>query len=232
MPQIAHMYPFCYVFAQTNFNGAFHAYVPKECIFQGYNEAVLYKIMEEQVRKIKINLRLFERFSEFEDDEALLNIPNPYTFVLFDDTVAERQVHDSGVLNEIAYYGRHFRLGSWINTQHGHALNPGFRANADVAVTFMQHQRNQRETVRDEFMNFFDKKWQFEEFLDEHTVDNQFLAVHLGDNKKRVRERLYKGLSDPDVQPVKLGCFEYWRMYEKPDKPDAGMLNHKPTSVI
>src|SRR5690349_8640501 len=103
MPQIAHMYPvsnaysnnllhfeytdrlflqFVYVFAQTNFNGAFHSYVPKECIFQGYNEAVLYKIMEEQVRKIKINQRLYERFSEFEDDEALLNIPNPYTFVL------------------------------------------------------------------------------------------------------------------------------------------------------
>jgi hypothetical protein len=101
-----------------------------------------------------------------------------------------------------------------------------------VAVTFMQQQRNQRETVRDEFMNFFDKKWQFEQFLDEHTVDNQFLAVHIGDNKKPVREKLYKGLSDPDVQPLKLGCFEYWRMYDEQDHPDAGSLNPKPTSVV
>lgn len=107
---------FVYVFAQTNFNGAFHAYVPKECIFKGYSEAVLMKILDEQERKIKINQRLFDRFSEFEDDSALENIPNPYVHVCFDDTVAEKQVHDSGVLNEIAYYGRHFRISTWLNT--------------------------------------------------------------------------------------------------------------------
>ena len=70
-------------------------------------------------------MRLFEHFDEFEDKTALQNIPNPYLHINFDDTVAQKGVHDSETLNEFAYYGRHFCISTWINSQHGHALNPG-----------------------------------------------------------------------------------------------------------
>lgn len=94
--------------------------------------------MEEQVRKIQINQRLYDRYSDCDDPGALELIPNPFIHIIADDCIAEGQVHNSEVLNEIAYYGRHFKANIWLNTQHGHALHPGFRQNADVAITFEQ----------------------------------------------------------------------------------------------
>ena len=204
------------MFAQTNFNGAFTDYVPSEVVFKGFNEGVISKIMEEQARKITINRRLFDKYSEFEDEEALYQIPNPYIHILFDDTVADRQVHDSDVLNELAYYGRHFRLSTWVNTQHGHALNPGFRANADVAVSFEQIQKNQRDTVREEFLNFFTRKRDFDTFFDDHTEKRKFLAIHTADMELPWYQRIYGGISDPAVKPLKLGCAQFWKMHDQP----------------
>lgn len=127
-----------YIFAQTRFNNAFGDYVPEQAVFKGYNDGVINSILEMQESKIRTNQRLFERYSEHEDENALELIPNPFIHCLFDDTVADIQVHHSERLSELAYYGRHFKVSCWINTQHGHALSPGFRANADVAVTFQQ----------------------------------------------------------------------------------------------
>lgn len=138
IPRIASMFPYVYIFAQTRFNNAFGDYVPEQAVFKGYNDGVINAILDMQETKIKTNQRLFERYSEHEDEGALELIPNPFIHCLFDDTVADIQVHNSERLSELAYYGRHFKVSVWINTQHGHALSPGFRANADIAVTFQQ----------------------------------------------------------------------------------------------
>lgn len=215
IPHIAPMYPYVYVFAQTRFTNAFRKYVPGEAIFKGYNEGVMHALLQEQERKIKVNQRLFDRYSEYEDDNALDLIPNPYVHLLFDDTVAERQVHDSEVLNELAFYGRHYKLSIWVNSQHGHALHPGFRANSDVAVSFQQAQKNQRDTIREEYMNFFPRKCHFDSYFDTYTANRHFLAVQLADISLPWNERLYSGVGDPEVKPLKLGCPEYWRDYEE-----------------
>lgn len=138
IPQISAMYPFVYVFCGTNFNSAFKDYVPEQAVFNGFREGVITAIMEKQKEKINTNLRLFDKFSEYEDPQALEMIPNPYIHCVFDDCVADKRCHSAECLDELAMYGRHYRISSWINTQHGHALNPGFRNNADVATTFEQ----------------------------------------------------------------------------------------------
>lgn len=132
-PRFAHAYPYVYFFAQTRFAGQFEQYAPTQAIHKGFSEAVLWKLMSIQETKIKTNLRLYDYWSQYEDPEMLVNIPNPYVYFLWDDTIGGKLVHDSEVLNEIAYFGRHYRTSGWINTQHGHAIHPGFRANTDVA---------------------------------------------------------------------------------------------------
>lgn len=124
IPQISPMYPFVYVFAGTKFNSAFKAYVPDKVVFKGFREGVVTEIMAKQEEKIELNLRLFDRFNEYEDPEALQMLPNPYIHCVFDDCVADKQCHSSEILDELAFYGRHYRCSTWINTQHGHALNP------------------------------------------------------------------------------------------------------------
>jgi len=119
------MYPYVYIFSGTNFNSAFSDYVPDQVVFPGFQEGVVNLILETQTNKITTNLRLFERYQEFEDPDVLQMIPNPYIHCVFDDCVADKRCHNAECLDELAFYGRHYRTCAWINTQHGHALNPG-----------------------------------------------------------------------------------------------------------
>lgn len=232
IPKIAPMYPFVYFFCGTVFNSAFKKYAPKDALIKGYSEALVNKILEAQEQKIEANLRLYERFSQYEDEELLKMIPNPYVHIMFDDTAADVRTHDSTALKEIAMYGRHYRASNWISTQHGHALHPGklfiyllfrsihiniiisgFRNNADVAISYKQVQKNQRETLRDEWLNSFQQFGVFNEWLDYNTQDRNFIAVHAADIVSPWQETIYKGVCDPKVEPLKLGCAKYWEMY-------------------
>jgi hypothetical protein len=89
----------------------------------------------------------------------------------------------------------------------------GFRANADVAVTFEQMQKNQKETVREEWFNFFSKKGIFDTWLGTHTKDRNFVAYHAAAISLPLEDRLFKGQGDPEAPRVKLGCPEFWAMY-------------------
>ena len=76
------------MFSGTNFNSAFEDYVPDQVVFQGFQEGVVNLILEVQMDKIRTNLRLFDRYQEYEDPNALEMIPNPYIHTVFDDCVA------------------------------------------------------------------------------------------------------------------------------------------------
>jgi hypothetical protein len=209
-PRYAHGYPYVYFFAQTRFASQFADYAPEQAIHKGFSEGVLWKLLQIQEDKIKYNLRQYEYWSQYEDPNMLANIPNPYIYMLWDDTIGGRLVHDSEILNDIAYFGRHYRTSGWINTQHGHAIHPGFRANTDVAIGFQQAQWNQRETYRREYLSFLENKGVFDNLYDEFTKDRQFIAIDLASIEKEWDERMFIGCPDPDVRPLKVGCQEYW----------------------
>jgi hypothetical protein len=209
-PRFAPGYPYVYFFASTRFASQFSAYAPEQAIHKGFSEAVLWKLLSIQEQKIRTNLRLYDYWSQYEDPNMLANIPNPYIYMLWDDTIGGRLVHDSDALNDVAYFGRHFRTSGWINTQHGHAIHPGFRANTDVSIGFQQAQWNQRETYRREYMSFLENKGIFDKLYDEFTSDRQFIAIDLAAIEKQWHERMYVGCPDPDVAPIKVGCAEYW----------------------
>lgn len=209
-PRFAHGYPYVYFFATTRFASQFSDYAPEQAIHKGFSEGVLWKLLGIQEEKIKYNLRQYDHWSEYEDPNMLANIPNPYIYMLWDDTIGGRLVHDSETLNDIAYFGRHYRTSGWINTQHGHAIHPGFRANTDIAIGFQQAQWNQRETYRREYLSFLENKRVFDNLYDEHTKDRQFIAIDLASIEKSWDERMFIGRPDPDVKPLKVGCQEYW----------------------
>lgn len=116
---------FVYFFCGTSFNSAFHAYAPKDAIIEGFSDALVDRILSAQRKKIAANLRLYEKFSEHEDEEALNKMVNPYVHVMFDDTASDPATYHSESLKVLAMNGRHYRSGTWISTQHGHALHPG-----------------------------------------------------------------------------------------------------------
>lgn len=212
-PRYAHGYPYVYFFAQTRFASQFVDYGPEQAIHKGFSEGVLWKLLQIQEEKIRYNLRQYDYWSQYEDPMMLANIPNPYVYFLWDDTIGGRLVHDSEILNDVAYFGRHYRTSGWINTQHGHAIHPGFRANTDIALGFQQAQWNQRETYRREYLSFLENKRTFDELYDEYTKERQFIAIDLASIEREWDERIFIGCPDPDVKPIRVGCQEYWQEF-------------------
>jgi len=47
-----------------------------------------------------------------------------------------------------------------------------------VAITYEQMQKNQKETCREEWFNFFDKKGTFDSWLQMHTADRHFVVCN------------------------------------------------------
>lgn len=76
-------------------------------------------------------------------------------------------------------------------------------------------QKNQKETVREEWFNFFSKKSEFDAWLSIHTKDRNFVAYHAAAISLPIELRLFKGQGDPSAKPLKLGSKEFWKMYSK-----------------
>lgn len=88
-------------------------------------------------------------------------------------------------------------------------------------MSYKQIQKNQRETVREEWLNGFQRKTDFDGWIDHHTKGRKFVAVHAGDVEGDWQDTLYSGCCDPKIEPVRLGCEKYWKMYAKPKEKAA-----------
>lgn len=71
-------------------------------------------------------------------------------------------------------------------------------------------------------MNFFPKKGLFDAYLDRFTADRHFLAVHLATIHEPWSKRLFSGEGNPEVEPLKLGCRQYWDMLKEKGSGGGG----------
>jgi len=233
IPFIASQFPEVYVFTETKFTGAFDGYLPEEAIFENFNEGVLARIMDRQKKKIDLLKSQVREYKELvsrsldlsDNEEEIITgkyeeipplvLPNPYILLIFDDTAADARIHNSALLNELAFYGRHLGISSWVNSQHGNKINPGFRNNADVAVTFSQVQKNQRECVYENYLSYFHPKSEFNKFLNKWTDEYGFIALLNGVPSLSWAERIFVGAPQKKILTVRMGSAAFWREMAK-----------------
>lgn len=79
---------------------------------------------------------------------------------------------------------------------------------------FRQFQKNQRETVHEEYFSSMNKK-DFMPFFDAQTAGRRFLAQHAGDVDSKFESTIFVGKSDPAVPSVKLGSAYFWKLMDK-----------------
>ena len=78
---------------------------------------------------------------------------------------------------------------------------------------YRQFQKNQRETVHEEYFSAMPKK-EFMPFFDAQTAGRRFVAQHNADIESGFAETVYCGKADPGVAPIKLGSAFWWKMME------------------
>lgn len=174
--QIKDQFRDVYLFTKTWFNGEWEGWIHPKRIIKGFNEGALQKIFENQEKIVSHNRQMFRQFKD-EGAEFLSEVMiNPYILIIFDDIVSDERFHDSDVLNNIAFQGRHLGIFAWVNAQDPYKVAPCFRGNFDIAFTFKQRQERSKECIRGEYLDFLIKK-DSRLFLDRSTRDHNFIAI-------------------------------------------------------
>jgi hypothetical protein len=174
--QIKDQFRDTYIFTNTHFNGEWEGWINEKHIMHGFNEGALNQIFENQKKIVANNRKLYKQFSEEGEHYLSELLVLPYILIIFDDVVSDERFHDSSVLNNIAFNGRHLGIFCWVNAQDPYKVAPSFRGNFDIAFTFKQRQDRCKDCIRGEYLDFFIKR-DARTFIDKQTKDKHFIAI-------------------------------------------------------
>ncbi len=184
------------VFSGTAFNGYWQKYFPKRKVFQGFHPGVLKLILQEQAEVI-------EKWQRFPEEI------NPYRILIFDDVAME--ITHARLIEELATYGRHYKLSVHILTQHPQRLSPAMRSNADVVTVFPLHNHAALNCLHEDYLAMLDDDTAME-LLTAYSIktpkSSQALVI-VNRETGPITERVFTA-SVPDPGRFIVGCKEYW----------------------
>ena len=116
--RMRHLYPYVFVFSKTHHTGYWQQHVPESCCVNGFDKEAVRDILRIQKQRY------------------LMRGINPYLLLIFDDCAAEAAMSYSDVIYHLSMYGRHYKVGVWISTQHLNCASTKLRTNADKIILF------------------------------------------------------------------------------------------------
>jgi len=105
------------VFSNTAWENGNWDFIPKNYVFEEYNEEVLKNLMQIQKNNLKKNI-------------------NTQAFVIFDDALDDKDQFTSTTLKKLSIQLRHYNISLIISTQYPHLIPPRFRSNAMYSIFF------------------------------------------------------------------------------------------------
>lgn len=194
------------VFTNTPMNGFWQKHFPDWKVFTGWQPGVVAAILEEQKKVVEIWRRFPEKV-------------NPFRVMVLDDC-ANTLTH-SAELEDLAAYGRHFKISVHVITQHPQKLPPLVRSNADVVAVFPLHSGSALETLRADYLSTMDKDLAMDALTTlcwKEKKESQALIImpRVGNS---IHERAFY-ISAPDPGPFQVGCREYWQRLSTTPTPE------------
>lgn len=136
-------YNTCYVFSMTSdLQPHIYDYCPEENIYNGFNEAVLNEIWNNQERKVS------EMRKKGIKDENI-----PHILIIFDDLISDPNIKKSEILKRFYVAGRHILLAQVFISQNFTSIPPIMRNNVDVSVSFYLDSEDNRLSYTKQYLS-------------------------------------------------------------------------------
>lgn len=192
-------FPFVYVFTETKNNSWYAQYVNPDCIFEGYDQDRVRQLLDGQQVKM---------------DAWRNGAPiNPLIMIIWDDCLPPDMRYDEQ-FKRIFFYGRHYGVFNWMNSQHFYSIPRGLRNNTDLVFIMNQEQHAQLEGM---WMDLTGKRVDYHEFaswIETYTRGRLFLVFAKRDRQKPLFDRVYFGKAhDPGI--FWMGSERYWKRQER-----------------
>lgn len=155
-------------------------WIPKNCIYEVYNESFIKKLME-QMTRINSN----------KPDEERKNV-----LLILDDLVADKDFHTSETFKQLFVRGRHINISVIITTQYLKLIPPVSRNNSDFIVVGQLNKQGLDILVED-FCKAGMPKEEFIKIYNTATTDYSFLIINNNSTKTDDINEIYGKIKTP-----------------------------------
>lgn len=150
-----------FVFCPTEtVNNFYSSLVPKECIFDSYNNEWM--------------MKLIQKMTDLKTND---NNNNHNVLVILDDCISDTNFHQCPSLNILCTRGRHINISVIITTQYIYAIPPLMRNNLDFIYCGQMNKRSV-DLMADEFLLGNIEKNDFIKLLNKSTKDYNFFVIN------------------------------------------------------
>lgn len=207
------------VHTDTKFNGFFQEFINEEYIYDGYNDDALGRLFIKQ-------RQLVQKRQEGEIPEDM----HFFALAWLDDVVADNTLRYSKWMARAATQGRHFDMMVGINTQHGTAIPPTWRGNADIVVIFTQLHAATKEMLAREYLGMLNIRTAME-LIDLYTENHGCLVLELWRNSNRPEEFIFRYCANEPakfkaVVPLPTEVEKYLKIQEDDENDPKYAVNY------
>lgn len=182
-----------------------------------YYEQFIPPILIHEEYSAEVMDRLFNRQKKALDEKW----PNPYTFLIFDDILADAESwkRDPRV-KEIFYNGRHYNILFLLTMQNPMAITPGLRSNIDYTFILRTPNQRTRKNLYENYCGMFPTYEIFEKVLDSCTENYGCLVIDNTTKSNKLEDQVFYYRAS-DHEPFKLCSNSFWNK-KKHVTPDNG----------
>jgi hypothetical protein len=215
-------FPLVIVMTGTSFNGWYDGWVPPTCIFSGYKEGVVTKLLTRQRRILATNRTL-----------PAAEHTNPNVLLVLDDVVGEREAQGSHILQEIFTTGRHLHVSIILATQHvtARVFPPCLRVNSDLVFVFAQTSEESIDVVAGQWLCGVGTKREGITHLHAVTRSTPFCALVIHARKAAASHTLQEftcaHVARTDLPPFHMCARIYWQGHKALDDPPRKRLHQR-----
>ena len=215
-------YPNAVCFTKTKSSCEYHSFLPDTCIIEGLDEPLLLKLLLDQAKKKRAESRGIHQ-------------GNYNLLLIIDDCMAEK-LRYRDIFNMVFFNGRHYNVTLIVTVQDVKGIAPAATLNADMAVTFCLPDRRGRDTIREKFVDYLDRR-QFDTIMDDQRINKKYhlLCFDIAHRYNNIDTRISFGsVDEKKEEKFVLGNKELWKN-DKQQLKDLGfekLLNTDDWGII
>lgn len=200
-------------------NHFFESWVPKMLVYDEYNEGIVSKFLDRQVK-------ITDQFNMEKEKYGRTDL-DPRAFLILDDCLYDKSWPQSKNIRCLFMNGRHYKVFFLITMQYPLGIPPHLRANVDYVFIFRENQIKNRERIYQQYAGMFPSFDFFSQCMAQCTNNFECLVIDNKVQSNKLEDQVF-WFKAGDASKFRLCSKELWDMQAMDEERRAMGLVDEP----
>ena len=182
-------------------DGFFKNHIPKCMIYDEYNTATIYKLLQNQKQELKRIKKETEAYGRSNIDAR--------TFCILDDCLYDKSWANDKLMRMLFMNGRHWKIMLVITMQYPLGIPPNLRTNIDYVFILRENYKKNRKIIWENYAGMFPTFDSFEQVMDQCTENYECLVINNNAKSNKLNDQIFWYKAEPH-KGFKLCEQAYW----------------------